>query len=375
MTPLSPYAAYSAALESGFVEDAAQRHAAEWLEGCYRGVLADEPGTQGVYLWGPVGRGKTWLMDRFFASLQGAGVPARRLHFHHFMQQLHRRLFQLTGTEDPLKVLAQELSAEVRVLCLDELFVSDIGDAMLLGRLLRHLFEQGLVLVTTSNQHPEGLYADGFNRAQFLPAVTAMTEHMQVVPMHGEQDHRLHPGQQHQRYWVQEPEALAAVFEQVAGKAKNTEPLILGNRPIAVLGRSERGLWCRYADLCEQPLAAQDFIVLCDQFEQVLLSDVPRLSCDSRQNSIARGTEDGAVRVAAGDRILPALSRQDDGVRRFIALVDECYDRSIPLYIDAAVPMDELYLDGALAFPFRRTLSRLKEMQLARFGESALQAE
>ncbi|MFH7565191.1 cell division protein ZapE [Oceanimonas smirnovii] len=369
MTTPSPHTVWLAAMESGFVDDAAQRYAVEWLESCYRGVLAEQPNTQGVYLWGPVGRGKTWLMDCFFASLQSAGVPARRLHFHHFMQQLHKRLFQLTGTEDPLKILAQQLSAEVRVLCLDELFVSDIGDAMLLGRLLRHLFEQGLVLVTTSNQPPEGLYEDGFNREQFLPALTAITEHMQIVAVHGEQDHRLHPGQRQQRYWVNEPGALAAVFEQLTGTPRNTESLVLGNRAIALLGRGERVLWCRYADLCEQPLAAQDFIALCDQFDHVLLSELPRLSCNSWQNAIARGTEDGAVRVAAGDRVLPALSRQDDGVRRFIALVDECYDRSIPLYINAAVAMDALYTDGALAFPFRRTLSRLKEMQLARFGE------
>lgn len=369
MTILSPYAAWLVALESGFVDDAAQRYAVEWLESCYRGVLAEQPATPGVYLWGPVGRGKTWLMDCFFSSLQSADVPARRLHFHHFMQQLHRRLFQLTGIEEPLQVLAQELSAEVRVLCLDELFVSDIGDAMLLGRLLRHLFEQGLVLVTTSNQPPEGLYEDGFNREQFLPAVAAMTECMQVVAVHGEQDHRLHPGRQQQRYWVNEPAALAAVFEQLAGTKKNTESLMLGNRSIPVLGCSKGVLWCRYADLCEQPLAAQDFIALCDQFEQILLSEVPQLSCNSRQNPIARGTEDGTAQVAAGDRVLPALSRQDDGVRRFIALVDECYDRGIPVYINAAVAMDALYTDGALAFPFRRTLSRLKEMQLARFGE------
>ncbi|OYD25716.1 cell division protein ZapE [Oceanimonas baumannii] len=367
MTVLSPHSAYLAALESGFTDDDAQRHAIEWLECCYRSLLANEAVVQGVYLWGPVGRGKTWLMDRFFYSLQSAGVSARRLHFHHFMQQLHRRLFQLTGTEDPLKQLAQELSSEIRVLCLDELFVSDIGDAMLLGRLLQHLFEQGLVLVATSNQHPEGLYESGFNREQFLPAVASMIRHMRVVAVHGREDHRLHPGLQHQRYWINDPGALAGVFGQLAGAGKETTQFMLGNRLIPLLGCSEQVLWCRYADLCEQPLAAQDFIVLCDRFDYILLSEVPRISCSSRQVPIARGTEDGSTQVAAGDRMLPVLSRQDDGGRRFIALVDECYDRGIPLYIEAAVPMDELYTDGALAFAFRRTLSRLKEMQLARF--------
>lgn len=364
MTPLSPHAAYLDALNAGFRDDPAQRRAVAALELCHRQLQAGEA-AGGIYLWGPVGRGKTWLMDVFFRSLT---VPARRLHFHHFMRWVHRRLFQLTGTEDPLARLAAELAAEVRVLCLDELFVSDIGDAMLLGRLWQGLFAEGLVLVTTSNQPPEGLYEDGFNREQFLPAVAAMTECMQVVAVHGEQDHRLHPGRQQQRYWVNEPEALAGVFAQLAGREQMAEPFILGNRLIPVLRRSQRVLWCRYADLCEQPLAARDFIVLCDRFDHVLLSEVPRLSCDSRQAAIARGTEDGAEPVAAGDRMLPALSRQDDGVRRFIALVDECYDRGIPICIDAAVPLDALYVDGALAFPFRRTLSRLKEMQLARFG-------
>jgi cell division protein ZapE len=224
------------------------------------------------------------------------------------------------------------------------------------------------VLVTTSNQPPEGLYAEGFNRDRFLPAVAAMAERMRVVAVDGGEDHRLHPGAPRQRYWVNEPQALATLFAELAPAGGDREPLPLGHRQIAVQGRSEAVLWCRYADLCEQPLAAPDFIELCDRFNHILLDGVPRLSGGRRQGAIARGTEDGATQVAAGERQLPPLSRQDDGARRFIALVDECYDRGIPLWLEAEVPPEELYRDGALAFPFRRTLSRLREMQLARFG-------
>ena len=184
---LPPYEAYQAALVSGFEDDPAQQHAAICLQRCYEQLQAGHPDIQGVYLWGPVGRGKTWLMDRFHQSLT---VPARRQHFHHFMRWVHRRLFQLTGQEDSLGLLARELAAEATVLCLDELFVSDIGDAVLLGGLFQQLFAQGLVLVATSNQPPDDLYKDGFNRERLLPAIDALKQYMQVVSVDGGQDHR-----------------------------------------------------------------------------------------------------------------------------------------------------------------------------------------
>ncbi|MGM0785659.1 MAG: cell division protein ZapE [Pseudomonadota bacterium] len=370
MTATSPLAVYRQAVERhGFVADEAQREAAERLERCFHALHAGAGELPGVYLWGPVGRGKTWLMDAFHRHL---AVPTRRLHFHHFMRWVHRRQFQLTGTADPLAALARELADDVRVLCLDELFVSDIADAMLLGRLFQALFAQGLVLVCTSNQAPGQLYADGFNRERFLPAIAAIERSMQVVALDGDRDHRLHPGQACQRYWVTppgQPSALVAAFERLSGGgAASRDPIVLGHRRIVVQRRSARVLWCRYVDLCEQPLAALDFIDLCDRFEYILLGEVPRLDGGPTMRGIARGTEDGSARVEAGERELPVLTRQDDAVRRFIALVDECYDRSVPLYLEAAVVIDELYADGHLAFPFRRTRSRLAEMQLARFG-------
>jgi cell division protein ZapE len=287
---------------------------------------------------------------------------------------VHQRSFQLTGTADPLKALARELSQEVRVLCFDELFVNDIGDAIILGRLFQVMFEQGVVVVCTSNQPPDQLYADGFNRDRFVPAITAIKQHMQVIAVDGGEDHRLHPGIGLQRYWVNapgQPGALGDVFKALTvGHSLSSAAVQIGYRSVNVMQASRTVLWCRYAEVCEQPFAAMDFMALCDTFSAILLSDVPNLSAQKREGRIARGTEDGVERVAAGDRELPQLSVHDDGVRRFIALVDECYDRKVPLYLEAQVPMEALYTEGYLEFPFRRTLSRLQEMQLKRFAEA-----
>ena len=352
----------------GFVADPAQWQAVELLDDCLQALHADEA-VGGVYLWGPVGRGKTWLMDRFQQALQ---VPSRRQHFHHFMRWVHRRLFQLTGTADPLQGLADELAAEVRVLCFDELFVNDIGDAILLGGLLQKLFANGVVLVVTSNQPPEQLYNDGFNRERFLPAIHAIERHLQVFGLDGGQDHRLHPGREVKRYWVRQPEqasVLPGLFASLAGgKLVEHVPLELDGRALEIIASSATSLWTSFAALCEAPWASQDYIALCDRFPAILLGAVPALGGEQREGRIARGTEDASEQVQAGDRTLPALARNDNAVRRFIALVDECYDRGVPLYIEAEVEMDRLYECGYLAFPFRRTLSRLREMQLERFG-------
>lgn len=386
MLPLPPIMAYHAAVASqGFTPDTAQEQAALVLQRCFERLLAGENvAVRGVYLWGPVGRGKTWLMDRFYQSVASSSrIAARRMHFHHFMRWVHGRLFALTGTVNPLQALAKELRAETQVLCFDELFVNDIGDAMLLGGLLQALFDKGLVVVATSNQPPDKLYADGFNRERFVPAIAAIERAMQSVCVDGGQDHRLHQGACLPRYWVTNgdaPSALAKAFEDYcaitvsADADAGVQPrefFELGHRQIPVVRRGSSALWFRYADLCQQSLSALDFIGLCDAVDALFISEVPNLSARPRAATIARGTEDGAERVVAGDRALPALSVHDDSVRRFIALVDECYDRRIPLYLEAAVPLDELYTDGYLGFAFRRTLSRLKEMQWQRFGRSS----
>ena len=370
MTPSTdtptPLQALQQALECDFVPDPAQQQAALALDELHQ-QLHTNPAMppHGVYLWGPVGRGKTWLMDVFHRSLS---VPCRRQHFHHFMQWVHRRLFELTGTVDPLKVIALELAAEVRVLCFDELFINDIGDASILSTLFITLFEEGLVLVLTSNQPPHQLYEHGHNRERLLPALAAIEQHMQVLNVDGGQDHRLHPAEQVQRYWMNDEQALERVFRQLCAQMPSSnQPVELNHQQLKPRYHCPGAIWFDFAELCERPLAALDFIVLCDHYPAVLLGQVPRLSGATREARIARGTEDAAEQVKAGDRLLAPLSKQDDSVRRLIALVDECYDRRVPLYIEAQVPLDELYTEGALTFSFQRTLSRLREMQSVRF--------
>ncbi len=364
----TPQSLYDQALtEHGYAPDPAQANAVAALQNCFE-ALEQGRTPQGLYLWGPVGRGKTWLMDVFHRCLD---IPARRQHFHHFMAWVHQRLFQLNGTADPLKALARELALQIRVLCFDELFVSDIGDAIILGRLFQVLFDQGVVIVATSNQPPEQLYRDGFNRERFLPAIAAIERHMRVLAVAGDQDHRLHPGQARQRYWVAtagNEGALEQVFRTLSRDDGKAEPLSVGSRQIQVIRRSDQVIWCRFSQLCEQPLAATDFMALCDRYQAILLQEVPALGGQQRVGRIARGTEDAAARVEAGERELPMLSPKDDAVRRFIALVDECYDRRVALYVEAQVPLDALYTQGYLAFAYQRTLSRLREMQLQRFG-------
>jgi cell division protein ZapE len=237
------------------------------------------------------------------------------------------------------------------------------------------MFLEGVVIVATSNQPPEQLYADGFNRQRFAPAIAEINRHMHVVSVDGNEDHRLHPGVAQQRYWLssaQPGDNMQSEFVRLAANQPITDmPITLGRRQISVLQQTAEQIHLRYQDICEQPLSAIDFISLCDRFSRIFLSAVPNLSAPQRVAYIARGTEDGAARVAAGDRRLASLSVHDDSVRRFIALVDECYDRRVALYLEAAVPLAELYTQGYLAFAFRRTLSRLQEMQLLRYGLDA----
>lgn len=359
--PPTPLGLYRQALSQGFVADPAQDTAVQALEDCFNAVQQDRP-TLGVYLWGPVGRGKTWLMDSFFTSLT---VPARRQHFHHFLAWLHQRLFALSGSKNPLQQVAQELASEIRVLCFDELFVSDIGDAMLLGPLFQTLFAAGVVLVTTSNQPPQRLYEHGFNRDRFLPAIGALLAHTRVVHLDGEQDHRLHGDKAFERYFVDNSGCgrFPELFADFSSAPAQPAHIDLGGRALAVLGAHGETLWCDFADLCAGTLAAPDYMQLCRQYRRIMLSGIPALSGEQRPVRIARGTEDAAVKVQAGDRVLPSLARQDDAVRRFIALVDECYEQKVTLYLQAAVPLEQLYTKGALVFAFQRTRSRIEEMQ------------
>lgn len=359
----SPRQHYRQALgQPGWQSDPAQARAVEHLEACWQALQSGARGVRGVYLWGPVGRGKTWLMDRFQESM---GDEAQRLHFHRFMQGIHRRLHHYSGQTAPLERVAEELARQYRVLCLDELFIDDIGDAMIVGGLLEQLLARGMTLLATSNEPPWALYRDGFNRQRLLPAIEALEQHMAVVALDGAQDYRLLPAPTTRRYWVGDREGLARSFDrQAAGEPTTDEPWpMAGGRRLRVVQRSPRLLWCRFEDLCEAAWSSLDYIALCDEFQALFLSDVPSLSSPPREGRIARGTEDAARLVAAGERQLPSLGRHDDSVRRLIALVDECHDRQRPLHVHAATDLADLYTEGQLLFPFRRTLSRLQVMQ------------
>lgn len=297
------------------------------------------PAPQGVYLWGGVGRGKTFLMDMFYDSL--AAVPRRRTHFHRFMQEVHQRLTMLQGETNPLRKLAKELSAEVRLLCFDEFFVQDIADAMLLAGLLEALFAEGVVLVATSNIEPQGLYRNGLQRERFLPAIALLNSHTQVVEVSPGSDYRLRSLEQATLYHCPDgAQARQAMQASMVELVANPEHLQSGQR-IEVLGRvlqtqllGDGVVWFGFAELCDGPRSAFDYVELARLYETVLISGVPVFN-DSR----------------------------NDQARRFINLVDELYDRRVKLIIAADAPIVKLYQGSQLSFEFERTASRLLEMQ------------
>ncbi len=288
MPDYGPLMRYRQALKDGFTKDSGQEQAVAALQRCFEALEQGEC-PAGLYLWGPVGRGKTWLMDQFHGSLS---VPVRRQHFHHFMQWVHRRLFQLTGHGNPLQYLARELAGTLRVLCFDELFVNDIGDAMLLGPLLEALMDARLTLIITSNCAPEQLYQDGFNYDRFSPAVGALRRHLKVIRMDGGQDHRLHGGGAFSRYWIADRGPLEDAFlDYLEEEESPTDaPWALEGRLLPVVQRGKLALWSTFAQLCETARSSSDYMALCDHFQALFLSDVPALGGTPKASGIARGT-------------------------------------------------------------------------------------
>jgi cell division protein ZapE len=294
---------------------------------------------RGVYLWGGVGRGKTWLMDLLVESMPS--VPRQRVHFHRFMQGVHAGLRRHHDRSAPLSAVAADLAAEARLLCLDELFVSDIADAMLLGGLFTELVDRGVTLVFTSNVSPAGLYRDGLQRQRFLPAIELLERHCEIVCVDGGSDYRL---RQLTRapIWLQGGSTMADaqmidIFEDLAdGAGTIGGTLSVEGREIPVLRSCDNVAWFDFAALCEGPRSQNDYVSLAREFQSVLLSGVPVF--DGRGNS-------------------------DNAARRFIALVDEFYDRRVNLVVSAAVAPSQLYRGSRLAFEFERTASRLVEMQ------------
>ena len=290
----------------------------------------------GLYLWGGVGRGKTFLMDLFHASLE---VPARRTHFHRFMHEVHARLHERRELADPLRRVAEEIAGAARVICFDELFVSDIADAMILAGLFQSLVADGVTLVFTSNAPPGELYRDGLQRQRFVPAIELIERHTEVLAVDGGIDYRLRELERAPLYVDagvgDAEEVLARRFEDIAGRAG--EPggtLEVEGRRIPLRRRSEGVAWFGFADLCDGPRSQADYIEIARTHHTVVISGVPRFG--------------------------PA---RDDEARRFVSLVDEFYDRGVKLVLSAEGPPSDLYRGGRLAFDFARTASRLAEMQ------------
>ena len=306
--------------------------------GLQRLFSADQTQTvRGIYLWGGVGRGKTFLMDLFFETLD---IEAKkRIHFHRMMHEVHARLKALGAIEKPLDQVAADIAEETRVLCFDEFFVSDIGDAMILGTLLDGLFRHGVTLVTTSNSKPDELYKDGLQRQRFLPAIELLNKNTQVVHMDGNTDYRLRLLQQAGTYLTPDDAAarlkLQHFFDESApSQIAKDDSLEINGREISVILNAKGIVWFDFAELCDGPRSQNDYIEIARWYPTVILSGVPRL-----------------------DETL------ENQARRFIALVDEFYDRRVKLIVSAAESIDSLYRGTRLNFEFDRTMSRLIEMQ------------
>src|SRR5476649_226590 len=367
MQATSPLSLYQQTLAQGeeYQADAVQAAAVEKLDAIHRQLLARRTANQpaqdgllgrlgkkllgrsvtdnplgpvhGLYMWGGVGRGKTWLMDLFFASLPGE--RKLRLHFHRFMLRVHEEMNRLQGQADPLQIVADGFKAQTDILCFDEFFVSDITDAMLLGTLMQALFARGITLVTTSNIPPDELYRNGLQRARFLPAIAQINHYCEVMNVDAGIDYRLRTLTQARIYLTplnqQTLKAMSDIFTRLAGEPPSgAEVLTVNHRPLPILGARNGVVAVDFKTLCVDARSQNDYIALSRLYHSVLLHNV---------HLMGRNDENTA--------------------RRFVALVDEFYERQVKLVMAAAVPMDQLYQGQLLQFEYQRCLSRLREMQ------------
>jgi cell division protein ZapE len=292
---------------------------------------------QGLYLWGGVGRGKTWLMDLFHEALPFE--DKLRLHFHHFMQQIHDELAQQRGQRNPLPLVAHHFAQRTRVLCLDEFYVEDITDAMILYRLLDALIRQGVTLVITSNLQPQQLYQYGLQRERFLPAIALLQQHTTVIHLDGDSDHRLQKLRQSHTYFSPlhsaSEAALHHCFTELAPNAGNNDVVLnIHHRPIIARQCADDVAWFDFHQLCHGPRASADYIELAKQFHTVLISGVPIMG-----------------------------EKEEEWAHRFVDLIDEFYDRRVKLLLSAETEPQHLYRGRRLSFEFQRTTSRLMEMR------------
>ncbi|MFT6431556.1 MAG: cell division protein ZapE [Halopseudomonas sp.] len=356
---MTPLARYQADLKRpDFVFDPAQENAVRHLQRLFDDLVAAEKArsslfdkllgrkaepVKGLYFWGGVGRGKTYLVDTFFDAL-----PIKRkmrTHFHRFMQRVHHELKGLSGEKNPLTLIAKQFAAEARVICFDEFFVSDITDAMILGTLMEELFKNNVSLVATSNIVPDGLYKNGLQRARFLPAIALLNSHTEVVNVDNGVDYRLRALEQAELFhWPLDEGAdlsLRQSFESLVpdiDEVVEGELLTVENRPIKSIRVCEDVGWFEFRELCDGPRSQNDYIELAKIFHAVLIANVEQMDAS-----------------------------KDDMARRFINLVDEFYDRNVKLILSAEVELKDLYTGGRLTFEFQRTLSRLLEMQSHEF--------
>jgi len=350
-TPLSPAERYAQALASGqFMPDDAQAQAVHELERVWQELIQRykaskkafrrfrrQTAPQGVYMWGGVGRGKTWLMDQFYDS-----IPFRRktrMHFHHFMQHVHRELNKLSGQRNPLDSVADQIYKDAVVICFDEFFVSNVTDAMILGDLFQKLFHRGITLVATSNIAPDGLYKNGIHRDRFIPTIEMVKKHCQVLNVDAGVDYRLRVLKQAQLFkspLTQDNQNwMAQRFSALTNtQHHSSEPIIINQRVVETIAHTEDVLWCEFSELCFKPRSPADFIEIANIYNTVLVSNVPHLT--------------------------DLLS---EGTRRFIYLVDEFYDRGVKLLLTSEDSIIEIYQGEKLAFEIERTRSRLLEMQ------------
>ncbi len=352
---LSIRAAYDASLRrEGHVEDPAQLEIIAHFEDLQTRLLAEPsrkrglrallkgahgnwPAVRGLYIWGGVGRGKTFLMDLFFEHLP---VEAKqRIHFHRMMHDVHDRLKSLRDEEDPLDIVAADIAGDTRVLCFDEFFVSDIGDAMLLSRLLGGLFDRGVTLVATSNSRPDELYKGGLQRERFVPAIRLLEKHTRVVHMDSGTDYRLRLLQKAGTYLCPDDEHAAERLgfffsESASSQIESDRDLDINGRDVRAFRCAKGVAWFRFEDICDGPRSAADYIEIARWYPAVIVSGVPQFD-----------------------------ATQEDQARRFISLVDEFYDRRVKLILSAHVDVRSLYAGTRLDFEFDRTTSRLIEMQ------------
>jgi cell division protein ZapE len=353
---LSPKQRYQKDLQQdGFSHDEAQAHAVEQLEALYQQLLlwqrqcqqpfwkrwfsATPKPPKGLYFWGGVGRGKTYLVDTFFDSLP---LDKKwRVHFHRFMHRVHQELKSLKHQSDPLEIIADRIAAQAKIICFDEFFVQDITDAMLLGKLFEYLFERKVVLVATSNIVPDDLYKNGLQRERFLPAIRLIKENCRVVNVDSGVDYRLRTLSRaeifHSPLDQQADANLQQYFSQLAPENKDSYDAttidILG-REIEVRAVSDDVVFFDFNAICKTARSQNDYMEISQLYHAVLVSNVEQMG---------RGS--------------------DDIARRFIALVDEFYERKVKLILSAEVPIEQLYTEGQLSFEFKRCISRLQEMQ------------